>query len=172
VAEPLLIDERQGLGLAAVMARKGVGAAAIGAAIGLAPLAEAGRTARADLALISTGPGVWLAVVEDVGGDWPAALEGQLDGLCAVSDQSGAYGVFRISGPGARDLLQRGVAIDLHPDAFAPGSAAATVIAHIGVILWRPGQDETFEVAVFRSYVPSFRHWIDVNVAIVAPPAP
>jgi len=158
------LTERLGLGLATVMARKGVDPTAIGAVIGLDPPAGPGRASQGDLTLIGVGPGVWLALSEVPTSDWPEALERRLEGLCAVSDQSGAYVVFRFEGPRARALLQRGAAIDLHPDVFTPGSAATTVIAHIGVILWRIDATSAFDVAVFRSYASSFRHWIDAQV--------
>ena len=85
----------------------------------------------------------------------------RLSGLASLSDQSSAYAVFRLSGLGARTLLQRGVSIDLDPAAFSPGSAATSVISHIGVIFWQLDNAPTYEVAVFRSLARSFRHWLD-----------
>jgi len=165
VADPVTITERRGLGLATLMARPGIAPAAIGAAIGLDPPTGPGRTALGDLALVGTGPGTWLAVTDAPEPAWPIALEDQLAGLGVLSDQSGAYAVFRIAGPGARTLLQRGAFIDLDPRVFGPGSAATTVIAHIGAILWQLDELPSFEVAVFRSYAASFRHWIDLTAA-------
>ena len=172
MVEAVDITERKGLGIATVMARKGVDAAAIGAAVGLVPPSGPERVGDAELAWIATGPGVWLAMTEAPADDWPDALERQLAGLYAVSDQSGSYAVFRLSGPRTRDLLQRGAAIDLHPAAFGPGASATTAIAHIGVILWRPDPSETFEVALFRSFAGSFRHWLEVAVKALDPPPP
>ncbi len=170
MVEAVEITERQGLGLATVMARKDVDATTIGEAVGLIPPSSPGHVGDAEMAWIGTGPAVWLVLSSAPAEDWPDALERRLAGLCAVSDQSGAYVVFRLSGPRARALLQRGVAIDLHPDVFGPGAAATTVIAHIGAILWRPGQDEAFEVAVFRSYSGGFRHWLDITLRALDPP--
>ncbi len=115
------------------------------------------------LSMIGTGPGSWLAMMEDAAGDWAETLQAQVAGLASVSDQSGGYLVHRFAGPGATAVLQRGVAIDLHPAAFPTGSVATTVIAHIGVILWRVDYDPSFDVAIFRSYADSFRRWIDVT---------
>lgn len=139
MAEPFTVTERTGLALATVMARKAADHAAI--------------TAAAGCPMIPTGPGTWLAQ-----GDADALGE-RLAGLAWVSDQSGGYVVLRFTGPAARTLLQKGVAIDLDPSAFGAGSAAVTVIAHIGVILWRA--DDAYDVAIFRSLAGSFRHWID-----------
>jgi len=160
VADTVTVSEPRSLAVATVMARKGVEDAAIGAALGLAAPSRPGRTANGDLALIATGPGVWLALAEQPGEAWPEGLEARLGGLASVSDQSGGYVVWRVAGPGAAALLQKGVAIDLHPDAFSPGAAAVTVIAHIGVILWRLEAAEAFEIAVFRSYAHDFQHWL------------
>jgi heterotetrameric sarcosine oxidase gamma subunit len=171
VAEAVDITERTGLGIATVMARKDADIAAIGEAASFAPPAAPGRTGDAELAWIATGPDVWLAVAEAPPEDWPNSLERRLDGLCAVSDQSGSYTMFRLTGPRARELLQRGLAIDLHPALFGPGAAATTTIAHIGVIVWRPDQTDTFDVAVFRSYAGSFRHWLDVTLSALDPPS-
>jgi sarcosine oxidase subunit gamma len=159
VADALVISERPGLRLATIMARAGFDSAVTGLDFPSGPHC----VARDGLTLVGAGPGVWLAVGEATEDDWPVTLERPLAGQCSVSDQSGAYVVFRISGPAARALLQRGVSIDLHPDVFRPGSAATSVIAHIGVIVWRTGDEPVFDVAVFRSYAAGFRHWIDAQ---------
>jgi sarcosine oxidase subunit gamma len=85
--------------------------------------------------------------------------------MASVSDQSGGYVILRISGPAARTLLQRGAPVDLHPSAFGPGSVAATVIAHIGVIIRQLDATPAYEIALFRSYAASFGHWLDAAVA-------
>lgn len=164
-ANSVVITEQPGLGLAAVMSRKGVSPAAIGAALDLAPPEGPGRVGDGRLSLIGTGPGSWLALTEAPEPDWCLQLAHKLTGLASISDQSGGYVVFRISGHGARTLLQRGAFIDFHPDVFRPGSAATTVIAHIGVILWQRDDAPTFEVATFRSYAHSFRRWIETAAA-------
>jgi len=156
VAEPFDIVERRGLALASVMARKGVQAAALGPEFPEGPQC----VAKGEMMLVGVGPGAWLAVSEGGGEDWPGPLEQRLAGRCSISDQSGAYVLLHIAGAGARTLLQRGVAIDLHPDVFVAGSAATTAIAHIGVILWRPAAEEAFDLAVFRSYAAGFRRWL------------
>ncbi|WP_315832573.1 sarcosine oxidase subunit gamma [Bradyrhizobium prioriisuperbiae] len=164
-ANSVVITEQSGLGLAAVMSRKGVRPAAIGAALGLAPSEGPGRVGDARLALIGTGPGTWLALTEAPDPDWSLQLAHKLTGLASVSDQSGGYMVFRIGGNGARALLQHGAFIDFHPDVFRQGSAATTVIAHIGVILWQRDDTPTFDVATFRSYAHSFRRWVETTAA-------
>jgi sarcosine oxidase subunit gamma len=155
-------EARSGFGLVAIMARKGVAAGAIGAALGLeAPTRPGIAWADDGIALIGTGQGTWLAYAEAPPPFWAEALRERLDGLASVSDQSDGYTITRLWGEGARTVLQRGAAIDFHPQAFGPGSAATTVIAHIGAIVWQRDARPTFEIATFRSYSDSFRHWLD-----------
>jgi methylglutamate dehydrogenase subunit D len=163
VAEALRITERSALALASVMARKGVDAAALTERLGLAP--PEGPQVSRDLAmtLIGVGPGAWLAIGERGPAGWAAGLGERLAGIASVTDQSSGYVIFRLSGEGAGALLQKGAFIDLDPVAFACGVAATTVIAHIGVILWKADDAPTFDVALFRSFAGSFRDWIAAN---------
>jgi sarcosine oxidase subunit gamma len=147
------------------MSRKDVNPAAIGKILGLAPPEASMYVKGEQLALIGTGPGTWLALSDAPEPDWPAQLAQELTELASISDQSGSYVVYRVAGENARALLQRGAFIDLHPDVFHPGSAATTVIAHIGVILWQIDNEPTFEVATFRSFAFSFRLWLEATAA-------
>lgn len=163
MADPLALSRhgREGLAIAAVMARKEVGAEAIGAALNLT-LADGPVLSRGpDMVLIGTGPGCWLAIADVAAPDFAAALAARLTGLASITDQSSGYTITRIAGEAARHLLQRGVSIDLHPTAFSAGSAATTVIAHIGVILWQVDDAPTYDIATFRSFAGSFNHWLD-----------
>jgi sarcosine oxidase subunit gamma len=160
VAEAVDITALSGFGLATVMARKGVDRAALGKVLGVDLPDRPGWASNGDLKLIGTGPGMWLALAEDAASDHAARVQTMVGPLASVSDQSSSYVIHRLSGPGARTMLQRGAAIDFHPSAFAPGSAATTVIAHIGVILWQVDDTPTYDIACFRSYADSFRHWI------------
>jgi len=163
VANSLIVEERSGFGLATVMGRKAVSAAALGSAIGFSLPEGPVRIKRDGIAWIGTGPATWLAMTDAPEVGWPASLEQKLKVLASISDQSGSYTVFRIAGDGARSLLQRGAFIDLHADAFGLGSAATTVIAHIGVVFWQLDDSPAFEVATFRSYAPSFLRWLDAT---------
>jgi heterotetrameric sarcosine oxidase gamma subunit len=167
VAEVLQIAERSHPALASVMARKGVDAAAIGARLGLTP-PEGPQTERNEvMTLIGVGPGAWLALGKNGQAGWAAGITDRLAGIASVTDQSSGYVIFRLSGEGAAALLQKGAFIDLDPVAFASGAAATTVIAHIGVIIWKVDDVPTFDVALFRSFAGSFRDWIAAN-----PPGP
>ena len=162
----LYVDTRFGFGLATIMARKGVDAGTISAALGVrAPGRPALVRGDAGLALIGTGSGSWLAYADEVPPLWAETLRERLAGLASVSDQSDGYTVTRLSGEGARTALQRGAAIDFHPETFSAGSAATTLIAHIGVMIWQLDDRPTYHVATFRSFSHSFRHWLDQTAA-------
>ena len=165
MANSLIVTERSGFGAATIMARKGVSTAALGDALGFAPPEGPARIERDGLALIGTGPATWLAMTDAPETGWPASLEQKLKGLASISDQSGSYRVFSIAGDSARSLLQHGAFIDLHTDVFGQGSAATTVIAHIGTVFWQVDDRPNFEIAVFRSYAPSFLRWLEASSA-------
>ena len=164
MADRVIVEERTGFGLATVMARRGADSRAIGAALGVdlrdGPYCSTGG----GFALLGTGPGSWLAHADAAPADWAAGLRERLGALASVSDQSGGYVLFRLSGPGARTVLQRGAAIDFHPAAFAAGAVVATVIAHIGVVIRQVDDAPTYDIALFRSFSDSFRHWLDTTI--------
>lgn len=152
----VLLHERAGLGIATVMA------GAPGALADRMTLPEGGRASFAgDLTLIATGPGAWLAIQEAAEADRADELAGRLAGVAAVVDQSSGYAVLRLSGPGARRLLARMAFIDFAPESFGPGSAAVTLIAHMGAIVWQRDDAPAYEIAVFRSFAESFWHALE-----------
>ena len=168
----LIINERSGFGIATVMGRKAASAAALENVLGFAPPEGPVRIKRDGLAWIGTGPATWLAMTDAPETGWPASLEQRLKGLASISDQSGSCRIFHVAGDKARSLLQRGAFIDLHADAFGQGSAATTVIAHMGVVFWQADDDSGFEAAAFRSYAPSFLRWLNAtSTALDRPPS-
>lgn len=168
-APGVTLRERTGLGIAAVMARKGQGEALRMA------VASAYRTTLPDTArylagqtvgFAGTGPGQWLVVSASLGGGALAVdLAAKLAGLASVSDQGDGRAVIRIAGPRARDVLAKGLPIDLHPSVFAPGSAATSVISLMGVTLWQVDETPAYDLVVFRSLAGSFWSWLTHSAA-------
>ena len=153
------VGEMSGLGIATVIARAGK-AGELGAKLGVDLIDAPKRTAAGSRAAIGTGPGAWLLLDEAPDeATWFETLEQATAGLASVFDQSSGYAMLRVEGPQAAALIGKGAFLDLHPSAFPSGSAAVTVIAHIGAILWRVEHDR-FEIAVFRSFAGSFWHWL------------
>ena len=163
-APGIVVSERQGLALATVLARKGQEAALhrrVQEMFGIALPTTPRRVAADATAFIWAGPGHWLAVAEsEEGHRFEARLREGLAGLASVSDQSDGRVIIRISGVKARDVLAKGIPLDLHPRAFGPGHAAATVAAHIGVQIWQLDDAPTYELAMFRGFAVSFWEWL------------
>lgn len=163
----VLISERVGLGLATVAARKGqAGAlkAAVAKAYGV-DLPESSAVAQGPaVSFIGQGPGQWLAVSETLANEALARdLSAKLEGLASISDQSGGRTVLRVSGKRAREVLAKGLPIDLDPRAFPLGSAATSVISLMGVQLWQVDDTRSYDIAIFRSLSQSFWRWLTVS---------
>lgn len=165
----VVISERVGLGLATVACRKGQAdslKAAIANVYGV-ELPDSSRAAKGPkVGFIGTGPGQWLAMSEGLGAEALARdLAQRLAGLASISDQSGGRTVIRVSGPRARDVLAKGLPIDLDPRAFPLGSAATSVIALMGVQLWQTEDTRSYDIAMFRSVSQSFWRWLTASSA-------
>lgn len=165
----LVITELTGLGLATVACRKGQAAAlsaAVRKAYGL-DLPASSRVAQgAAVRFIGYGPGQWLAVSEALANEALASkLAAKLQGVASVSDQSGGRTVLRVSGNRARDVLAKGLPLDLDPRAFPLGSAATSAISHIGLQLWQADDTRSYDIAIFRSLSESFWRWLTASAA-------
>jgi heterotetrameric sarcosine oxidase gamma subunit len=160
-AAEVAVSPRDNLGLATVIASGDTTeqlrerfAALYGLEAPTRPIVARGRA----LDLAWAGPERWLAVSAERG--VAGRLAEELKGLAAVSDQSDARAVLRLSGPKAREILAKGCPIDLHPRAFRPGDTALTVIAHVGVQIWQVDDAPTFDLLVARSVAASFWRWL------------
>lgn len=165
----VLISERVGLGLATVAARKGQAPAlkaAVAEAYGV-DLPESSAVAQGPaVSFIGQGPGQWLAVSETLANEALARdLSAKLQGLASISDQSGGRTVLRVSGKRAREVLAKGLPIDLDPRAFPLGSAATSVISLMGVQLWQLDDTRSYDIAIFRSLSQSFWRWLTASAA-------
>lgn len=163
------LTERTDLGLATVAVRKDQDdglKARVREAYGL-DLPEGSTLAQGkDVFFIGTGPGQWLAVSGTLQNEQLAEdLADRLKGLASISDQSSGRAVIRVSGPRARDVLAKGLAIDLDPRVFGPGSAVTSTISHMGVLVWREGEAESYDIALFRSVAGSFWAWLTASAA-------
>ena len=140
--------------------------AAVASAYGV-ELPTSSRVAQgSQLSFIGYGPGQWLAVSESLANEALARdSPRKLAGLASISDQSGGRTVLRISGPRARDVLAKGLPIDLDPRAFPLGSAATSAISHMGVQLWQIDDTRSYDIAIFRSLSESFWRWLTASAA-------
>ena len=165
----IVVSERIGLGLATVAARRGNADALsqpVASAYGV-DLPTSSRVSQgSQVSFVGYGPGQWLAVSESLANEALAReLSAKLAGLASISDQTGGRTVLRLSGPHARDVLAKGLPIDLDPRAFPLGSAATSAISHMGVQLWQLDDTRSYDLAIFRSVSESFWSWLTASAA-------
>ncbi len=160
----VIIAPRPDLALAYVMMRKGKAEdlqRQVENCLGIKLPSTAKRAENGNLSLTWAGPGRWLAATSaETPVSLVAKLRDFLPGLVSVIDQSDGLSVFRLSGPRSRDMLAKGVPIDLDPLAFSPGDTAMTLVGHINVHLWQLDTEPTYEFAVFRSLAASLCEWL------------
>jgi sarcosine oxidase subunit gamma len=107
------------------------------------------------------GPDEWLVLGPD--GDAPVILRALRDALGAthgsVVDVSASRTTLELSGRRARDVLEKGCSVDLHPRSFQPGRCAQTLLARSQVLLWRPG-DQSYRLLVRGSFAEYVAEWL------------
>jgi methylglutamate dehydrogenase subunit D len=167
-ASGLVIEERADIAFASVAAKHGKRFTlvnAVNTAFGVVLPDRARRVTRGAVTFAGTAPDQWIASAEgpDATG-FAAKLRSRLGPFAAVADQSDSRLVLRLSGPRVRDVLAKGVPIDLHPNAFKPGDVAFTLVAYIGVQLDML-DDRTFQLTAPRSTAGSFWSWLTAAVA-------
>lgn len=141
------------------------------------PQGPAGSSGDAEGAILAIAPGRLLVESRD-----PRLAERLAEQigpqLGAVTDLSHARVAIRIAGPKAAWVLAKGLAIDLHPEAFPPMKVAQAAIHEVGVIVRRLGVQEptsgSFDLYVYRGFALSFWEWLTEAAAEtgyrVAPP--
>jgi heterotetrameric sarcosine oxidase gamma subunit len=154
----------QGFGLARILVRKNAATALaqhVQTHFNCALPTSPHRTCGNDIAVMGIGPGSWLAMREKGGNEFASSLKPMLGPFAAISDQSDAYGVFRLRGPHLRAALSKLVPIDIHDRAFKVGDVAETIAGHVGILFWRlddAAGSPLFDIAVARSFSVSLRH--------------
>lgn len=127
------------------------------------PQLPAGSSGDAEGAILAVAPGRLLVesrdprlaqrLAEQIGPD-----------LGAVTDLSHARIAVRVAGPRAAWVLAKGLALDLHPEAFPPMKVAQSAVHEVGVILRRLAPDklggDSFDLYVYRGFALSFWEWL------------
>ena len=81
----------------------------------------------------------------------------------ALSDQSDAWAIVRLTGAGAADVLARLTPLDLRESRFAAGATARTDLRHMQAAITRL-EGGAFEIMVFRSMARTLVH--DLRIAM------
>ncbi|MGR3935909.1 sarcosine oxidase subunit gamma [Streptomyces sp. BRA346] len=107
------------------------------------------------------GPDEWL-VVTPVGGTSVAAeLREALAGdPGSVVDVSANRTTLELSGPAARQVLEKGCPLDLHPRAFGPGRAVSTTVGPVAVLLWQIDEAPTYRLFPRSSFADYLARWL------------
>lgn len=132
----------------------------LGYALPLEPNQTTGEGARRALWL---GPDEWLITVP--GGQEDALLKALSDAAAeyhvALCDVSDARIVLTLSGPRARDVLEKGCGLDLHPRAFQTGHCAQTRLARTAVLLHQTGDTPVYDIHVACSFAAYLWIWLE-----------
>jgi sarcosine oxidase subunit gamma len=167
-ATGLVIEERTDLAFASIICKREKRFAlfnAVNTSFGIALPDGPRRITRGHVTFVGIGPDQWLASAggaDAVG--FAARVRSRIGPFAAVSDQSDARLVLRVSGPRARDVLAKGVPVDLHPKAFKPGDIACTVVGYINTQIDML-DEATYQLAAPRSMAGSFWSWLSASAA-------
>jgi sarcosine oxidase subunit gamma len=167
-ASGLTIVERTGIAFASINAkrdRRSALAAALDTAFGIALPDGPRRVTSGALTLAGSGQAQWIASAEgpDAAG-LAARLRARISPFAAVTDQSDARLVLHLSGANLRDVLAKGVPIDLDPRVFKVGDVAVTLAAYVGVQIDRI-DEATYQLTTPRSTAGSFWSWLSASAA-------
>ena len=102
----------------------------------------------------------------------PGLVEALGDDPGAVVDMSANRTTLELAGPSARSVLEKGCALDLHPRAFAAGTAYLTVYGSVPVILWKVA-DESYRLLPRSSFADFLgRRLLDAMTEFAGPELP
>jgi sarcosine oxidase subunit gamma len=137
---------------------------AVRQATGLALPQAPNSVARAgELRALWLGPNEWLVIgpagrETDLSRSLRTSLTGQ---HAAVTDVSEARSCILVAGPKARELLARGISLDLHPRVFGPGRCAQTGLAGANIFLEQIDDRPGFEISVLNSFTDHLWRWLE-----------
>jgi sarcosine oxidase subunit gamma len=104
------------------------------------------------------GPDEWLVLSRS---DEAAALREALGpDPGSVVDVSANRTTLELSGPSARQVLEKGCPLDLHPRAFGPGRAVSTTVGPVAVLLWQVDDAPTYRLLPRSSFAGYLGRWI------------
>ncbi|MDH6108374.1 sarcosine oxidase subunit gamma [Kitasatospora sp. MAP12-15] len=128
------------------------------------PLPTAPNTAvrAGDLRVLWLGPQEWLLIGPD--GSAPATADllraALADQPGSLVDVSANRTTLELAGPAAREVLEKGCALDLHPRSFGPGHCAQTLLSKVGVILHQLDAEPTYRLLVRGSFAQYLADWL------------
>ena len=138
-------------------------AAAVKSATGVDLPARANTVSSAgQVSILWLGPDEWWVVGPDA--ERAGLIERLRGGFAGqhtnVTDVSESRTVISIAGPAARDLMKRGVSLDLHPRVFGAGQCAQTSLGKANVLIHQTDNAPVYEVYVLKSFADYLWRWI------------
>jgi sarcosine oxidase subunit gamma len=114
-----------------------------------------------ETSILWLGPNEWWVVTApDRSDTLVPALRQAFQGLhTAVVDVSESRTVITVTGPKARDLLARGMSIDLHLRVFTPGQCAQTSLSKANVLLHQVDDKPSYDIYVLKSFSDYLWRW-------------
>jgi len=108
------------------------------------------------------GPDEWLVTApEGAVPELPTRIARAVaDRRAAVTDLSASRAIIEIAGTRARDLLQKGCGLDLHPRAFRADCCAQTLFARLPVIIDQLSAAPSYRLYVRRSSARWLCEWL------------
>ena len=113
--------------------------------------------------LLWLGPDEWLVLTEDALKE--TTLEQLTETLVGqhfqVVDVSDARAVFGLTGPRARNVLEKGCPLDLHSRVFGAGRSTRTVVGRVQIILHQVTEVPHYDIYVQRSLAEYLWAWLE-----------
>jgi sarcosine oxidase subunit gamma len=104
----------------------------------------------------------WFVTAPDRSDEMVPALRQAFQGQhTAVVDVSESRTVITIAGPRAREVLARGISLDLHPRVFGPGQCAQTGMSKANVLLHQVDDRPGYDIYVLKSFSDYLWQWTE-----------
>ncbi|MER6285958.1 sarcosine oxidase subunit gamma [Streptomyces sviceus] len=107
------------------------------------------------------GPDEWLVISRADAGIVAAELREALQGAPgSVVDVSANRTTLELSGPSAREVLEKGCPLDLHHRVFGPGHAVSTTVGPVAALLWQTDDTPTYRLLPRSSFADYLARWL------------
>jgi sarcosine oxidase subunit gamma len=118
-------------------------------------------TASGSHTVVWLGPDEWLVWSRAEGAAVTAGLREALGtDPGSVVDVSANRTTLELSGPAARQVLEKGCPLDLHPRVFGPGRAVSTTVGPVAALLWQVDAAPAYRLLPRSSFAGYMARWL------------
>ncbi|CAM5548843.1 sarcosine oxidase subunit gamma [Streptomyces aurantiogriseus] len=111
--------------------------------------------------LVWLGPDEWLVLSQAEETAVAVELREALAGAPGSAvDVSANRTTLELGGPAARQVLEKGCPLDLHPRAFGPGRAVSTTVGPVAAVLWQVDDTPTYRLLPRSSFADYLARWL------------